>query len=172
VAIPIGVATFPGDIPGTGFRRPEVRPSGIVDERRYYASETGLFGPQGIRSAPDLRYWAQAEGWSRQGIRVRTVKMAGFAGYLAGPGVHLLDVMALADPLLARLPARRPWRVGHYERDVPAGYLQTVRTGNNVIEDPRVARLWTRVALVTRGPIWSATRWEAMRALGVSGGAE
>ena len=59
-------------------------------------------------------------------------------GYYAGPTVHIVDPLALADPLLARLPPKRKinWRIGHFERTIPAGYRGTLRMGQNVLEDP------------------------------------
>ena len=50
-------------------------------------------------------------------------------GYYAGPNVYVVDELALADALLARLPARRvdQWRIGHFQRTLPAGYLDTLR---------------------------------------------
>ena len=45
-------------------------------------------------------------------------------GYWAGTDKRILDLYALCDPLLARLPiGDRPWRIGHYRRTVPAAYL-------------------------------------------------
>ena len=70
-------------------------------------------------------------------------KNVGFIGYFAGPTVHIVDRYALADPLLARQPASSPekWRIGHFERDVPAGYIQTLRTGVNQIADSSLAEI-------------------------------
>jgi hypothetical protein len=57
------------------------------------------------------------------GVRptMRVVNICGLMGQSGlelGPYVHLLDECALADPLLARLPAvfNDTWRVGHYRR--------------------------------------------------------
>ena len=103
--------------------------------------------------------------YRRDGRRVVPADAVGILGYFAGPDIHLVDVMGLTDPLLARLPAAVPWRVGHYRRDVPAGYLESLVSGTNVIEDPQVRATWDQVALVTRAPVWSAARWRAMPAL-------
>jgi len=45
---------------------------------------------------------------------------------------------------------------------LPAGYLETLRSGENRLEDPDLARLWDDLALVTRGPLWTAERWRAI----------
>ncbi len=93
-------------------------------------------------------------------------------GFYAGPDKHIVDINTLADPLLARLPipADRAFRIGHYERDVPAGYLESLAAGANLICDPGIRELYGQIALVTRGPIWSRERWAAIWSLN-SGGA-
>ncbi len=52
-------------------------------------------------------------------------KAAGFVGYFAGPDVHIIDIYALGDALLARLEVvdYKPWRIGHFQRDLPNGYI-------------------------------------------------
>jgi arabinofuranosyltransferase len=97
----------------------------------------------------------------------------GYLGYYAGPGIHILDIYALGDPLLARLPAvdrdplllmlnerlaHKNWRVGHFVRKVPLGYVETLITGENRIRDPRLAAYYERIALVTRGPLLDRRR--------------
>lgn len=162
VSLAIGSAAWPGALVNPADRA-RVGPHGIVDERRFHSPELGLFTPSGVRTSPDVRAIARAvEGWHEQGLRLRTITVAGVPGYLAGPSIHLVDIMALADPLLARLPAERPWRVGHYVRRLPDGYLESLAEGVNRIRDARVAALWDDVRLVTRGRLWSRARWLAI----------
>jgi arabinofuranosyltransferase len=88
----------------------------------------------------------------------------GFVGYYAGPTVHLVDVYALGDPLLARLPIPNPqkWRIGHFEREIPEGYIATLRTGENHLSDSSLAAFYDKLALITRGPLWDAERFKAI----------
>jgi arabinofuranosyltransferase len=101
----------------------------------------------------------------------------GYLGYYAGPGIHILDIYALGDPLLARLPAverdpfllilnqrlaHKNWRVGHFVRKVPLGYVETLITGENRIRDPHLAAYYDRIALVTRGPLLDRRRLAAI----------
>ncbi len=101
----------------------------------------------------------------------------GYVGYYAGPGLHILDLNALADPLLARLPALefdpmlptfipklapKKWRVGHYVRAIPSGYLETLIADENRIRDPHLAALYARLALITRGPLFEPRRLAAI----------
>jgi arabinofuranosyltransferase len=91
----------------------------------------------------------------------------GFRGFYAGPHVHIIDPLALTDPLLARLPALRDprWRVGHYLRAVPDGYVQTLNTGTCQMRDPALCEYWQTVRLVTSGELWSWARVRAALAL-------
>jgi hypothetical protein len=61
----------------------------------------------------------------------------GSVGYSTGPGIHILDLHGLSDPLLARLPAQDQTLIipGHVLRAVPPGYLETLRSGKNVIKE-------------------------------------
>lgn len=89
----------------------------------------------------------------------------GFSGFAAGTDKFLIDHMGLADALIARLPmAKDTWldRPGHVERTLPAGYLETCRTGENRIEDPDLRAYYDKVRLVIGGPLWS---WERLRTI-------
>jgi arabinofuranosyltransferase len=135
---------------------------GIIDERVFYVAYTGLFHP--LR-ANDLRWQPFARhGHELRGKGVAVEGAIGMYGYYAGPGVHIIDDMALADPLLARLPMTDPtkFRPGHFRRALPDGYEATIYDGRNEIVDPDLARYWDAIALVTRGPLWSAARWRAI----------
>ncbi len=127
----------------------------ICDERPFYLGRTGLGN-----AARELRTYPPAPRPKPPARAVRIVYSAGIDPFLEGPSLHAVDEMALADPLLVRLPARIGplWRVGHLERRIPAGYTDTLRTGRNVIADPAVARLYDRVEFVTRGDLWSLRR--------------
>jgi arabinofuranosyltransferase len=93
----------------------------------------------------------------------------GFAGFAAGPDKFIIDLVALSDPLLARLPATRPqayesWKSGHFHRTIPEGYVESVTHHGNLIEDPGIRQYYNVLLTVTRGPIWSRRRFrEIMR---------
>jgi len=136
--------------------------TGINDERAYYYPISGLMNYQPGKEIP-----FSSEGWVEHGKSLRAngksvvdEKNVGFIGYFAGPAVHIVDLYALCDPLLARRPASSPgkWRIGHYEREVPEGYLQTLRTGVNQIRDPNLAAYYDQLALIVRGPLFSRAR--------------
>ena len=99
------------------------------------------------------------------GQRVATRDMVGMFGYAAGPDLHVVDLFGLGDPLLARLPAMAPWRIGHFQRALPAGYIDTLRTGTNRIEEPALARYYADLQTITRGALFSRDRWRAIVAM-------
>jgi arabinofuranosyltransferase len=82
------------------------------------------------------------------------------SGYYAGPQTFILDLYALTDPLLARLPVSPyHWhRIGHFGRIVPAGYKRTILTGQNHINDPDLAEYYDKLEFITRGDIFDLTR--------------
>lgn len=152
-------------------------PSGIADERRFYFSFQGWLNGASDDERPLATATRAGRSWRDSKAALDLAPAVGVRGYYAGPGVHVLDLNALTDPLLARLPmvARDPayaamrrsmgladpapaWRVGHFARPVPAGYLATLLTGENRLADPGIRKLWDEVATVTRGPVWSARR--------------
>jgi arabinofuranosyltransferase len=136
-----------------------VRRSGIADERRYYFSSTGMIASSGL-SGSDA-FVVAGRDLERNHVPLTVQRSVGYIGYVAGPSVHIVDTFAIADPFLARLPADRNdnWRIGHFRRTPPAGYLATVATGENRIQDPGCRALWERVARLTRGPVLSTARF-------------
>ncbi|HVL70217.1 MAG TPA: hypothetical protein VM364_23360 [Vicinamibacterales bacterium] len=78
----------------------------------------------------------------------------GTAGLELGPYAHLLDECALADPLLARLPAiyHEGWRTGHYRRMIPAGYRESLEGDENRLLDPLLRRFYDPLRTITRSP--------------------
>lgn len=76
----------------------------------------------------------------------------------AGPAVHVVDCHALGDALLARLPADRYWRTGHYVRRLPAGHVAAVERGSSALADPAVRDYHARLERVTRGTLLAEGR--------------
>ena len=161
------LASPPTVLSGATPPRAWIAPSGIVDERLYYYHQTGLLPTLADGS------WRPASPSDANRI-VRPTRrpslvlvMIGIDGFRAGRSVHAIDTLALADPLLARLPSRPRWRIGHFERDLPDGYQRSIETGLNHITDPAIARLYDELWLVTSGPLWSRERWRAILRLNI-----
>lgn len=89
----------------------------------------------------------------------------GMAGYFSSPAVHLIDVYALSDALLARLPILRGalWRIGHFQRLLPIGYVERLR-GTGDIEDPDLRVYQQALETIITGDILSFNRLKTMLA--------
>lgn len=89
---------------------------------------------------------------------------AGMRAFFAGPDLRLVDMHAITDPLLARLPPmdHPEAAIGHLRRYIVPGYLKSVETGENVIEDPAIKAMYADIKVVTQGPLLAAGRWDAM----------
>lgn len=149
-----------GTVPLTGRAQPS---QDLNDERHFYYQGCGLRHYQ--RGAPMPRHdWFVGLGtYFREAPGVWCVAAIGMAGLGAGPANHIVDVLGLADPLLARLPAAQDRsRVGHYWRNIPAGYLDTLRSGKDCFLDRRLAAFYKELALVVRGPLFTRDRWAAI----------
>lgn len=176
VAAALGWTYFPvaRSLLQSGAHYPLVTAHDIHDEHALYHPFTGL-----LRRFTHPRVGVHP--WVAEGLEARKRGDAakervvlvedniGFSGYHAGPKVHLIDPAALSDPLLARLPQSGMWKIGHFYRPLPDGYLETVRTGTNVIRDPRIARLYDDLGEVTRGDLFTASRWRTILRLNLHG---
>ncbi|WP_371233301.1 hypothetical protein ACAW63_09670 [Pseudomonas sp. QE6] len=166
---------IPGGLPATllspaDFHDVRIGKDGMADERGFYYRYLGLLPnlfEKGLReNSLPASIGRQAQGTSSLFLACNI----GIFGYYAQQNIAIIDPLALADPLLSRLPAREGARVGHYERALPKGYIETLLEGTNRIEDPSLARLWTLVERVTRGELFSVERLQAIYELNVHGG--
>ena len=85
----------------------------------------------------------------------------GMSGFYAGPDVHIVDMIALAEPLLARLPAKYDPAAGagHYGRIMPAGYLEMLAGEEVAMADTGLARYREKLQKVISGPLFSRERF-------------
>ena len=145
-----------------------VRPTGIADERAYYYPSTGLIRLLIHRSnlwqpsQPFPPYPGALMGarFAQSDQPVAVWDEAGLFGYFSG-NKTVIEVWGLADPLLARIPYQpaESWRIGHYPRQLPEGYLETRREGRNLLQDAELAALYDGLVLVTRGKLFTRARW-------------
>ena len=110
--------------------------------------------------------------WAEQGLKARAEKHAvvakcavGLYGFSAGPGVHIVDPLAIGDGFLSRLPSKKPSYPGHFERAFPEGYLDTMTSETNRLRDPSLRTLYEKIRLVESGPLLSAPRLQAIWSL-------
>ncbi len=139
-----------------------VWPHGIADERAVYYPYTGLLRAEAEGSPSRITHpWVDAALRARKaGGSVVVFGNVGLFGYFAGPEVHCIDQPALADPLLARLPAApaASWRIGHFNRAVPEGYVETLTSGANVIRDPGIHAYYDELRSIVRDPVFDPAR--------------
>ncbi len=137
----------------------------ISDQRLYYfgnpeEDQFNSFVENGFREA-DLGSTFAGDKWYFSGVkRVLILDALGKLGYQSGPNTYVIDNYALSDPLLARLPVQnKNWQIGHFRRDLPDGYLETLETGENLIRDPDMKQYYSRLDNVIHGPLWD---WQRM----------
>lgn len=161
---------FTGAGYGVAQARQAVNAEGIHDARAEFFQNTSLSNAATMNPAHADHPWSARGHALREralrdpAARVQVIDAIGFAGYYAGPLVHIVDHWALADPLLARLPASFG-ALGHYPRAIPDGYIETLAGGDIVLRDPELARYYAQLQLVTRGNLFTAERWRAIWAL-------
>ncbi len=131
---------------------------GITDERRYYYESTGLLKSRPGHPRPDHPNAEDGRALRAGSARLVVREGIGFVGYFAGPAVHIVDPYALSDPLLSRLPAIPGSRTGHYLRDIPAGYLESLESHTNQIADPDLSVFYDRLRVAVAGPLWDRSR--------------
>ena len=105
-------------------------------------------------------------------LEPKTVRIVGGAEvkdvWPKGPSVHIIDRFALIDPFLSRIPVHpanvvRGWRIGHIEREIPAGYLKSLQSGQNLLQETTsLAALFDIVEKARRAPLLSAGRLRAI----------
>jgi arabinofuranosyltransferase len=140
--------------------KPLMDAHGIADERPYYYPYAGF-----LRALQHVT--VSSHPWAIEGSEARKKRLPlvlrgdiGYFGFYAGPQVHIVDLWGIGDPLLARLPARKDlrWRVGHFTRAIPDGYLETLASGENRIADKNLAVYYDRLSLITRGRLFDMNR--------------
>ncbi len=139
--------------------------NGVADERAvYFANEPhGIYLGLVEEGFRDSQVGSEFAGlaWIYSGkSRVMVDWSIGRTGYAEGPNKYIVDHYGLADPLVARLPVtRKKWRIGHFARELPEGYLETLDAGENRIADPNLARYYEELRAVIEGPLWN---WDRM----------
>ncbi len=133
--------------------------SGIVDERGVYFQKWGLLNANRLAFAEPE--WPRWNGRTTPEYVLDTCGLMGADGLAWGPRTYMLDECALADPLLARLPAvwKEEWRPGHYRRMLPDGYRESVQQDGNLLRDPQLAEYYRALRTVVRSrSLWSSDR--------------
>ncbi|MFZ5911711.1 MAG: hypothetical protein ACOYYU_17000 [Chloroflexota bacterium] len=131
--------------------------NGIADEKATYFRCCGLLNRWSRSWLPKVAEDARQARRDAEPIIVR--ESIGIYGFYAGPNVYIMDKVCVGDPLRARLPVTSDWRIGHFPRHVPAGYIETITDDfQNHIREPHLREYYDKLLLVTRGDLFSLER--------------
>jgi arabinofuranosyltransferase len=152
--------------------------SGVADERGYYYPMTGLLIDVPIAGRPASESALEGNRARERGDPLMVNGIVGFNAFRAGPDTYMVDYYGLGDPLLSRLPmlesdpeysdfcirlqghpCASSWRAGHYVRNIPDGYLESILSDSNQLADANLRRYYDAVRLITRGPLWTRARF-------------
>jgi arabinofuranosyltransferase len=117
--------------------------------------------------------WSLDHPWRSKGLQLRTKaedansssadKLSvepnvGIIGYYAGPQVHIMEPFALTEPLLARLPTEGEWRIGHFPRRAPQGYVTWLLSGDGDRLPSPLKGYLEKLTIVVRAPVFDSKR--------------
>jgi arabinofuranosyltransferase len=133
---------------------------GIADEKGFYYSLTGLLKAQKKDIKSRLKRVTNGINLQSEEPQVIIRDNIGVMGYYAGPKIHIVDRIALGDVLLARMhiPKGVPWRIGHFRRRVPLGYIESIETGKNLFNDKELGLFYEKLSIIIKGCIWDPKR--------------
>jgi arabinofuranosyltransferase len=156
---------------------PPINAQGIADERAYYYPATGallvvpLIDRLRADGVPIPPYPGARHGlaFRASDYTIANYNEVGYFGYFAGPDKRVIDVWALCDPWLARIPyvPQGSFRVGHYPRYIAQDFAESRERGRNLMKDPAQRAAYSDVRLMVSGELWSSARWAALWRLNV-----
>ena len=130
----------------------------IVDERLLYYRDSNLIAALRGEEMPKHIWVQRGKMAKKEKLKFIDLYSTGFFGYFAGNDCFILDKLALSDPLLSKLPCEKPWRIGHYKRNIPDGYIETLKSNTNQIKDAGLAQYYKKLSLISRENIFSSER--------------
>lgn len=136
-------------------------PSVIDTKLAVYLEGAALLNYKRGMTAPNHKWYREGVEFSKGDEKV-AIYLPGYFGFGAGPDKWIVDRMGLTDPLLGRLPGKQhPNRKGgHFLRDIPKGYLDSIRQNKNLIVDPNLHEYYDIIITITQGPIF---RWQRFK---------
>lgn len=130
--------------------------NGIADERGYYFRELSLYKYLLFRGADQNEQIFPNHSWVKAGDNFRNSsnqvivnRNIGVFGYYSGTEKTIIDPLALSDPLLARMPVTGWWRIGHFLREIPDGYISSIKNGNESLFNPRINEYYKNLKIIT-----------------------
>jgi arabinofuranosyltransferase len=137
--------------------------NGVKDDRGATISGASPLTFEVFRRQPDNAMAREARSLRASPDQVLVHPWIGEVGFYAGPSKYIIDPNGLSDPLLARLPIPPSFYfefwVSHFTRELPAGYVESRRAGQNLIADPIIRPYFDKLVRVTTGPVFSLARF-------------
>ena len=127
---------------------------GIADERGFYFNILSLHSY--MHQDPKAETFPE-HPWAKDGLvfkkspnNITVREQIGVFGYFAGTEKIIIDTLGLSDPLLARMKVPGWWRIGHFRRQIPDGYLESVVNGTTAIRDTEINKLYKELRIITQ----------------------
>ena len=143
--------------------------NGVKDERGAHQKSVNPLTYEVFRVMPDNPLAREGRSMAASPEKAFVHPWIGLIGYYAGPSKYIIDPNGLSDPLLARLPVGQQFYfefwVSHWTRSLPEGYVESRRTGSNLLTDGRIHEFFDKVLNVTEGPVFSVSRFRDIVAL-------
>lgn len=126
------------------------RDYGIADERGYFFRYLSFnkYVLSRFRNESFPQHFLCEEGKNAPPLSIS--QNVGLYGYCASLDKIIIDPLALTDPFLARIPVSDNWQIGHFYREIPDGYIQSVALNQPLIKDPELNELYKEIVLITR----------------------
>lgn len=140
---------------------------GVADERGFYYQKYGLLPTLKNNTPINVSTWQNDR-------HIEDVVFAGgglgFAALAAGPSTYFIDLYGLADPLLSHLPPieKHIWRPGHFSRQAPLYYEESIKTNHNILIDPELHAYYEKIRSVTRESLFNQGRLKNIFSLNFS----
>ncbi len=133
---------------------------GITDARGAYYQGAGLLRANRFVDLPNNDLVLKGIKLQESGQNVSVLPAIGYAGFYAGRGVHIIDILGLSDPLLARLKPvpKAYWFMAQFTRFLPKGYVESVSSGTNEIANKDLAVYYDKLKLVISGRLTDPRR--------------
>jgi len=139
--------------------------NGLADEKGFYFQGSSLMkilcGQNGIYIGKRDKIYSYKDFiFPRQVVQKVTI---GINEYNSLPGLYAIDDFCLADPLRSKMKKiTGEIRMGHLKREIPEGYIESLRTNRNLIKDEKIAKYYDKIRLITRGKIFDLKRFLAI----------
>ncbi len=147
----------------TGFDRFPIPISMLITDERLFYRDGSLIN---LLNDKQVFEGVMKRGDRNQDKPLTFVAQSGIGrlGFMAGPRARIIDPWALTDPFLARLPVSQglEFRIGHARRDIPAGYVQSVEQGANLVEDPNLKEYYEAIREIAQADLFAGSRLQTL----------